>query len=67
MVQLARIIILSFLLWPVVSGADIYRYVDGDGVVHYSNTQAGREVHALSSGGAEIRARAAGILARRGS
>ena len=39
MVQLSRLFILSFLLWPVVSGADIYRYVDGDGVVHYSNTQ----------------------------
>ena len=39
MVQLARIFILSFLLWPVVSGADIYRFVDGDGVIHYSNTQ----------------------------
>jgi soluble lytic murein transglycosylase-like protein len=39
MVQLARVFILSFLLWPVVSGADIYRYVDGDGVIHYSNTQ----------------------------
>ena len=39
MVQLSRLFILSFLLWPVVSGADIYRYVDGDGVIHYSNTQ----------------------------
>jgi len=39
MVQLSRIFILSFLLWPVVSGADIYRYVDADGVIHYSNTQ----------------------------
>jgi soluble lytic murein transglycosylase-like protein len=39
MVQLLRVFILSFLLWPVVSGADIYRFVDGDGVVHYSNTQ----------------------------
>lgn len=39
MVQLSRIFILSFLLWPVVSGADIYRSVDGDGVVHFSNTQ----------------------------
>jgi len=39
MVQLSRIFILSFLLWPAVSGADIYRYVDGDGVIHYSNTQ----------------------------
>ena len=39
MVQLSRVFILSFLLWPVVSGADIYRFVDGDGVIHYSNTQ----------------------------
>ena len=39
MVQLSRVFILSFLLWPVVSGADIYRYVDRDGVIHYSNTQ----------------------------
>lgn len=39
MVQLSRVFILSFLLWPVVSGADIYRYVDADGVIHYSNTQ----------------------------
>lgn len=39
MVQLSRLFILSFLLWPVVSGADIYRYVDAEGVIHYSNTQ----------------------------
>ncbi len=39
MVQLSCVFILSFLLWPVVSGADIYRYVDGEGVVHFSNTQ----------------------------
>jgi soluble lytic murein transglycosylase-like protein len=39
MVKLSRLFILSFLLWPVVSGADIYRYVDGEGVIHYSNTQ----------------------------
>src|SRR3990172_6533274 len=39
MVQLSRVFILSFLLWPVVSGADIYRYVDGEGVIHYSNIQ----------------------------
>jgi soluble lytic murein transglycosylase len=37
--QLSRIFILSFLLCPVVAGADIYRYVDGDGVIHYSNVQ----------------------------
>ena len=39
MVQLSGLFILSFLLWPVVSGADIYRYVDGEGVIHFSNTQ----------------------------
>jgi len=39
MVHLSRVISLSFILWPVVSGADIYRYVDGDGVVHFSNIQ----------------------------
>ena len=39
MIRLSRVFILSFLLWPVVSGADIYRYVDGEGVVHYSNVQ----------------------------
>ncbi len=39
MVQLSRVFIISFLLWPVISGADIYKYVDGDGVIHYSNTQ----------------------------
>ncbi|RJP18875.1 MAG: DUF4124 domain-containing protein [Deltaproteobacteria bacterium] len=31
--------ILSLLLWPMSAGADIYRYVDADGVIHYSNTQ----------------------------
>jgi len=39
MVQLSRIFIISFLLWPVVSRADIFRYMDGEGVIHYSNTQ----------------------------
>lgn len=39
MVQLSRLFIFSFLLWPVVSGADIYRYVDAEGVIHFSNTQ----------------------------
>jgi len=39
MVQLSRVFILSFLLWPVVSGADIYRFVDREGVIHYSNIQ----------------------------
>jgi hypothetical protein len=31
--------ILSLALWPSLAGADIYRYVDPDGVVHFSNTQ----------------------------
>jgi soluble lytic murein transglycosylase-like protein len=39
MVHLSCVFILSFLLWPVVSGADIYRYVDREGGVHYSNVQ----------------------------
>jgi soluble lytic murein transglycosylase-like protein len=39
MVKISRIFILSFLLWPAVSSADIYRSVDRDGGVHYSNTQ----------------------------
>ncbi len=39
MFQISRVFIISFLLWPAVSGADIYRYMDGEGVIHYSNTQ----------------------------
>ncbi len=31
--------ILSLLLLPAAVRADIYRYIDGDGVVHFSNTQ----------------------------
>jgi len=30
--------ILSFALWPTPAKADIYRYVDPEGVVHFSNT-----------------------------
>jgi soluble lytic murein transglycosylase len=30
--------IISLAVWPAVAGADIYRYVDPDGVVHFSNT-----------------------------
>jgi soluble lytic murein transglycosylase len=29
--------IISLAAWPAVAGADIYRYVDPDGVVHFSN------------------------------
>ena len=43
MVQLPRLFILSFLLWPVASGADIYRFVDAEGVIHYSNIQPGEK------------------------
>ncbi|HEU4949431.1 MAG TPA: lytic transglycosylase domain-containing protein [Candidatus Deferrimicrobiaceae bacterium] len=39
MVHFRHVFILSFLLWPALAGADIYRYVDGEGVIHYSNTQ----------------------------
>ncbi len=39
MFQLRLVFILSFILWPIVSGADIFRYVDEDGVIHFSNTQ----------------------------
>jgi len=39
MVQLRHVFILSFLLWPAICGADIYRSVDGEGVIHFTNTQ----------------------------
>src|SRR3970040_105219 len=39
MVQLRLLFILSFILLAGVSGADIYRYVDGDGGIHFFNTQ----------------------------
>ena len=32
------VFIISLALWPAAAGADIYRYVDPDGVVHFSNT-----------------------------
>jgi len=37
MVYFRIVFILSVLLWPLSAGADIFRYVDGDGVVHFSN------------------------------
>jgi soluble lytic murein transglycosylase len=39
MFYLRRVFILFLTLWPALAGADIYRYVDADGVVHFSNTQ----------------------------
>jgi soluble lytic murein transglycosylase len=60
MVQLSRVFILSFLLWPVVSGADIYRYVDGDGVIHYSNTQPDNKFTLYLREGPKAPARATG-------
>ncbi|HEX9191702.1 MAG TPA: lytic transglycosylase domain-containing protein [Candidatus Deferrimicrobiaceae bacterium] len=33
------LLVLALSLWPAVARADIYRYVDPDGVVHFSNTQ----------------------------
>ncbi|MBI5904329.1 MAG: lytic transglycosylase domain-containing protein [Deltaproteobacteria bacterium] len=40
MVNLRTFFILSLLLWPVSAGADIFRFVDDEGVIHFSNTQA---------------------------
>jgi soluble lytic murein transglycosylase-like protein len=39
MVYLRIVFILSLTFWPLVAGADIYRFVDGEGVVHFSNVQ----------------------------
>ncbi|GAB4242744.1 MAG: lytic transglycosylase domain-containing protein [Deltaproteobacteria bacterium] len=39
MFHFRAVFILSFLLWPIAAGADIYRYEDEEGVIHYSNTQ----------------------------
>ncbi len=66
MVQLSRIFILSFLLWPVVSGADIYRYVDGDGVIHYSNTQPDEKFTLYLREGPKAAPRAPATVAPRG-
>ena len=37
MFYLRCLFIVSVLLWPVIGNADIYRYVDPEGVVHFSN------------------------------
>ena len=62
MVQLSRVFILSFLLWPAVSGADIYRYVDRDGVIHYSNTQPDEKFTLYLREGPKAAPRAASAL-----
>jgi len=62
MVQISRIFILSFLLWPVVSGADIYRYVDREGVIHYSNTQPDEKFTLYLREGPKAAPRAASAL-----
>jgi soluble lytic murein transglycosylase-like protein len=61
MVHLSRLFILSFLLWPVVSGADIYRYVDGEGVVHFSNTQPDEKFTLYLREGPQAAPRAQGV------
>ena len=38
MFYLRLLFILSLPLWPLSADADIYRYVDADGVVHFSNS-----------------------------
>ena len=58
MVQLLRLFILSFLLWPVASGADIYRFVDAEGVIHYSNTQPGEKATLYLREGPKVAPRA---------
>jgi soluble lytic murein transglycosylase-like protein len=39
MVYLRIVFILSLTFWPLAARADIYRFVDGEGVVHFSNVQ----------------------------
>ena len=43
MVYLRIFLIISCLLCPSILRADIYRYVDKDGVVHFTNTQCDAE------------------------
>jgi len=38
MFYLQMFFILSLALWPAPADADIYRYVDAEGVIHFSNT-----------------------------
>jgi len=39
MVYLRIVFILSLAVWPAAARADIYRFVDREGVVHFSNVQ----------------------------
>ena len=39
MVYLRCLFIVSLILWPLSGRADIYKYVDGEGVVHFSNVR----------------------------
>lgn len=39
MVYLRCLFIVSLILWPMSGRADIYKYVDGEGVVHFSNVR----------------------------
>jgi soluble lytic murein transglycosylase-like protein len=39
MFYLRTFFILSVILWPMSAGADIYRFEDDEGVVHFSNVQ----------------------------
>ncbi len=60
MVQKRVVFILSFLLWPALSGADIYRYVDAEGVIHYSNTQPDRRFSLYLREGPKVAPRKSG-------
>lgn len=39
MVYLRCLFIASLIIWPTSGRADIYKYVDGEGVVHFSNVR----------------------------
>jgi soluble lytic murein transglycosylase len=52
MVYLRWVFIVSVLILPVVGNADIYRYVDSEGVVHFSNIKQNSKYRLYMSEGA---------------
>ena len=45
MVYLRCLFIVSILFWPVIGSADIYRHVDSEGVVYFSNIKHNNDYH----------------------